>query len=66
MTDDMPERTPCTVCGSTDFEWGKLQASGLDFIPEGSGTVRKILAGGFYFKARKCKACKNVQLFARD
>jgi len=66
MTEKKPENTPCPVCGAVDFEWGKLQASGLTFIPEGSSITRNIFAGGFRLKARKCKSCQNVQLFARD
>lgn len=66
MSEKTPDNTPCPVCGATDFEWGKLQASGLDFIPVGSGIMRKVLAGGFRLKARKCKVCQNLQLFARE
>ena len=66
MTEGKSDNTPCPICGSSDFQWGKLQASGLDFIPDDASVARNLLAGGFRLEARKCEACHNVQLFARD
>ena len=54
-----PYNSACHICGSMEFEWGKIE-QGVWFSSEGAGMFdRKPL------KARECQNCGNVQTFTK-
>jgi hypothetical protein len=56
-----PRNAPCPICGGTRFEWGSARAQGgVVYLPQD-----KWFGFGFGepLNARKCLACRNVQLF---
>ena len=57
----------CPCCGGSEFVWGFCNPGGhgLTFkTDDDSWWVRNTILGGVEVKARACKACGNVQLFA--
>ena len=61
---DEHKNTACPICDGSDFSWGHLQGSGLTVIEDDSPLLAKILTMGLRVRARICKSCRNVQLFA--
>ncbi len=53
-SEDIPLHAPCIICGSIDYEWGKLADGGF---------TQSALLGMGRPDARRCRACGNVQLF---
>lgn len=54
----------CPICGGHQFSWGHLQGSGLNVVHDDTPVVTKLLTMGLRVRARICKSCQNVQLFA--
>lgn len=54
----------CPICGGDQFAWGHLQGSGLNVVEDDTPVVTKLLTLGLRVRARICKSCQNVQLFA--
>ncbi len=59
-----PHPTRCPICGGTEFAWGHLQGQGLSFKADDAPILSKFLGIGYRVRARVCKACENIQLFA--
>ena len=55
--------TECPICGGTEFEWGYMQGRGLDFRTTGVPLRDRVFPTGLRIRARRCKACENLQLF---
>jgi len=51
------QQSKCPVCGSQDFEWGRLQAY---YVP---GTSLWSAKGRQMVKARRCLRCNNLLQF---
>ncbi|PHM07828.1 hypothetical protein CK516_24500 [Nostoc sp. 'Peltigera malacea cyanobiont' DB3992] len=60
-----PQETPCPICGSQNFVWGRTVGESVSqwvyFRADGAGWGE-----GEKLRARKCLNCKNVQLFTYD
>ena len=55
----------CPICGGRDFAWGHLQGQGLNVVEDDTPVLAKLLTMGIRVRARICKSCQNVQLFAQ-
>lgn len=55
------EVKPCTVCGSVDYEWGRLASDYLVLFKR-PGALGKSIE----MRARRCLGCGNVQLFTQE
>lgn len=60
-----PQETPCPICGSQNFVWGRTVAESVSqwvyFRADGAGWGE-----GEKLRTRKCLDCNNVQLFTYD
>ncbi len=54
----------CPICGGREFSWGHLQGSALNVVEDETPFAAKWLTMGLRVRARICKSCQNVQLFA--
>ncbi|MBN3875727.1 MULTISPECIES: hypothetical protein [unclassified Nostoc] len=60
-----PQETPCPICGSQNFVWGRTVGESVSqwvyFRADEAGWGE-----GEKLRTRKCKNCNNVQLFTYD
>ncbi len=50
----------CPMCGSADFEWGRLSYYAY-YIPNG---CKATFWGRQYIQVRRCRQCSNLQVFS--
>ncbi len=62
-TDLSQSQSKCPVCQGDQFEWGAVQAQGLNFHSEKKSWLEKNFSFGFSIRARVCLSCGNLQLF---
>lgn len=55
---------PCPVCGQTNYRWGAVMAHGIQYHNDDASFLEKNFSAGTELKARLCKDCGNIQLFA--
>ncbi|HOP62308.1 MAG TPA: hypothetical protein PK358_00615 [Spirochaetota bacterium] len=54
---------PCIICGEMLYEWGYLRGDGLYFFDESSGFFKRNFSMKYQVRARRCRNCRNIQLF---
>ena len=57
---DPYSQVKCPICGSTDFEWGRLSAQTVYYPDSSMWKVR----GRQLVKVRRCRQCNNLMTFA--
>ena len=62
------QENPCHICGSQSYVWGKVRSA--RFVSESDDGLVDVMFGHLTspctFKARKCRSCKNIQLFDHE
>ena len=61
-----PAEQACAICGSTNFEWGKLTSNGGVWYAPEADSVSGGIFGGKRLAVRLCLECGNVQIFLQD
>lgn len=64
MTETTPTPPRCPLCGQDEFDWGDIQAHGLQFHIESATWWETNFTMGYKLRARLCRTCANIQLFA--
>ncbi|HPR37394.1 MAG TPA: hypothetical protein PLT13_07340 [Spirochaetota bacterium] len=54
---------PCIICGEQLYDWGYLRGDSLQFFDDSSGFFKRNFSIKYQVRARRCRKCRNIQLF---
>jgi hypothetical protein len=68
MAEEQKTEDTCPVCGVRDFEWGWLHPWGekLWILYTPDDCPPRLGTAGLNIKARRCRQCSRLDLFARE